>query len=136
MNLDGSDRRPLVVAPEDQWYPSFSPDMTKVLFATTAPPTGRSIQVMDVASGAITTLFDHSAASFDSAPAWSPDGRQIAFESNLDGDYEIFVMNADGSASASSPTTRSGTRARRGRPTAPSSRSPAAPTTSTSTSSR
>ena len=51
---------------------------------------------MDVATGVITTLFDHSAASYDSAPAWSPDGRQIAFESNLDGDCEIFVMNADG----------------------------------------
>ena len=96
MNLDGSDRRPLVVAPEDQWYPSFSPDMRKVLFATTAPPGGRRIEVMDVASGVISTLFDHSAASFDSAPAWSPDGRQVAFESNLDGDSEIFVMDADG----------------------------------------
>ncbi len=96
MNLDGSDRRPLVVAPEHQWYPSFSPDMTKVLFATTQPPTGRSIQVMNVASGAISTLFDHSVASMDSAPAWSPDGRLIAFQSNLDGDPEIFVMNADG----------------------------------------
>jgi Tol biopolymer transport system component len=96
MNLDGTERRPLVVAPEDQWYPSLSPDMTKVLFATTQPPSGRSIQVMDVATGQITTLFDHSAASQDSAPAWSPDGRQIAFQSDLDGDPEIFVMNADG----------------------------------------
>jgi hypothetical protein len=52
---------------------------------------------MDVATGAVTTLFDYSAQSYDSAPAWSPDGRQIAFESNLDGDMEIFVMNADGS---------------------------------------
>ena len=46
--------------PEDQWYPSFSPDMTKLLFATTAPPGGRRIQVMDVATGVVTTLFDHT----------------------------------------------------------------------------
>jgi Tol biopolymer transport system component len=96
MNLDGSDRRPLVVLPEDQFYPSFSPDMKQVLFSTVAPPGGRNIQVMDVATGVVTTLFDASVASYDSAPAWSPDGRQIAFESDLDGDREIFVMNADG----------------------------------------
>ncbi|MDP6697990.1 MAG: hypothetical protein QF558_09570, partial [Acidimicrobiales bacterium] len=30
-------------------------------------------------------------------PAWSPNGKQIAFESDRDGDEEIFVMNADGS---------------------------------------
>ncbi|MEM7482117.1 MAG: hypothetical protein AAF481_13155 [Acidobacteriota bacterium] len=30
-------------------------------------------------------------------PAWSPDGRRLAFESNRDGNLEIYTMNADGS---------------------------------------
>lgn len=33
----------------------------------------------------------------DGDPAWSPDGRQIAFSSNREGRYHIYVMNADGS---------------------------------------
>lgn len=32
----------------------------------------------------------------DHNPDWSPSGKQIVFESNRDGDDEIFVMNADG----------------------------------------
>lgn len=30
-------------------------------------------------------------------PAWSPDGSQIAFSSNRSGNYDIYVMNSDGS---------------------------------------
>ena len=29
-------------------------------------------------------------------PSWSPDGKRIVFVSNRDGNYEIYVMNADG----------------------------------------
>ena len=34
--------------------------------------------------------------SDDDDPAWSPDGRWIAFKSERDGDTQVYVMNADG----------------------------------------
>ena len=36
-------------------------------------------------------------AADDGGPTWSPDGRQIAFNSNRDGNDEIYVMDANGS---------------------------------------
>ena len=41
-----------------------------------------------------TRLTTDPASDFD--PTWSPDGRQIAFRSQRDGNDEIYVMNADG----------------------------------------
>lgn len=32
----------------------------------------------------------------DEDPFWSPDGKQIVFQSNRTGNYQIFKMNADG----------------------------------------
>ncbi len=33
----------------------------------------------------------------DEHPMWSPDGKKIAFTANPEGNYDIFIMNADGS---------------------------------------
>jgi len=33
---------------------------------------------------------------FNGYPAWPPAGQQIAFESNRDGNWEVYVMNVDG----------------------------------------
>jgi Tol biopolymer transport system component len=38
-----------------------------------------------------------SSAADDRAPAWSPDGKSIAFTSARDGFFQIYVMNSDGS---------------------------------------
>jgi len=33
----------------------------------------------------------------DAVPAWSPDGQYLAFFSDRDGNFEVYVMRADGS---------------------------------------
>ena len=50
---------------------------------------------MDADGSGPRNLTQHPAK--DVRPAWSPDGRRIAFVSRRDGNSEIYVMNADGS---------------------------------------
>jgi Tol biopolymer transport system component len=35
--------------------------------------------------------------AFDGLPVWSPDGRQLAFSSERDGNSEVYTMRADSS---------------------------------------
>jgi TolB protein len=93
--------------PHPALYPSFSPDGRRVVYAGILSPVGdtdRGIFTQNADGGGLTTLFD-VAGAYDSAPAWSPDGTRIAFESDADvdganpgRDMEVWVMNADGSA--------------------------------------
>ena len=59
------------------------------------PSSSSDIYVMN-ADGSGSRRLTHK-AGYNSAPAWSPDGRRIVFQSTRDGNREIYVMNADGS---------------------------------------
>lgn len=59
-------------------------------------PDGRShIFTLDLAAGRVTQLTtgrNHN----DQSPRWSPDGRRIAFTSSRGGNFDVYVMDADG----------------------------------------
>lgn len=50
---------------------------------------------MDAAGGSERRLTRHPA--LDAQPAWSPNGRNLAFTSDRDGDLEIYVKASEGS---------------------------------------
>jgi dipeptidyl aminopeptidase/acylaminoacyl peptidase len=99
MDTDGRNRRLAVTLPKEQLYPAYSPDMSRIAFASLHAGNSRrdrGIYTTDADGSNLTRLFDRP-GSYDSAPNWSPDGERIAFESNLDGDMEVYVMDANGS---------------------------------------
>ena len=106
MGLVGQNPALRFAPPHPPLYQSFAPDQRRVLYTGILSATGdtdRGIFTLNVDGSGPTTLFDVPGAR-DSAPAWSPDGRKIAFESDADvaganpeGDMEIWVMQADGS---------------------------------------
>ena len=52
--------------------------------------------VLALAIGAARLLVRSQGEWKDGSPAWSPDGKRIAFYSERDGNAEIYLMNADG----------------------------------------
>ncbi len=50
---------------------------------------------MDADGGNVRQLTD-TPSVVDEDPAWSPDGKQIIFQSDRNGNFEIYVMDRDG----------------------------------------
>jgi len=80
---------------------TFSPDGKRVLFvAITLSGTQGNLDLVVVnadGSGLKTISDDGGKLVHQDWPAWSPDGRRIAFSSNHEGNQEIYTAAADGS---------------------------------------
>ena len=99
MNADGSNQHKLIDLPLDhnQWWRGFtlSPDGRSIALSYYDFQDGnREIYIMDTDGSNRRNLTQNPASDTD--PAWSPDGRFIAFTSDRNGDKDIYVMNADG----------------------------------------
>jgi eukaryotic-like serine/threonine-protein kinase len=75
---------------------SFSIEMLPPRMAYTSDRNGNTeIFVQNLETGSETNLSNDTSAG-DSNPAWSPDGRYIAFQTFREGNNEVYVMDADG----------------------------------------
>ena len=107
MNPDGSDLTRLTNDPGWDGTPAWSPDGAQIAFASErlGSPV---IMLMNADGSDQRALTESTYASL--MPVWSPDGKQIAFASTrayevqqqgerqeVEGGFEIWVMNADGS---------------------------------------
>ena len=96
MNLETGKRELVGDFPNMTFAPRFSPDGQRVIMSLGAPDGSSSIFEMDLRSRQSRRLTPQS-GSIDTAPSYSPDGRQIVFESDREGSQELYVMNSDGS---------------------------------------
>lgn len=100
-NADGSGLVQLTHHTANDRYASWSPDGTKMAFTSNRNgneevwvlPIEQALKQGDD-SGAVNLT---NSPQRDRYPMWSRDGKQLTFNTNRDGNYEVYIMNADGS---------------------------------------
>ncbi|MBI1750432.1 MAG: PD40 domain-containing protein [Acidobacteria bacterium] len=101
MDADGSNIRqltqPIGTNFPDSNVPVWAPDSSKLSFWSGIETRFGQVWVIDGDGGNRRVLSDCPPPTNCDNPAWSPDGRQILFETNRGGPLETWVMNADGS---------------------------------------
>jgi len=99
VDVTTGDRRQLTLHTKDNYGARFSPDGRTIAYHSTRE--GNSEIFLHHLDGSPETRITDD-PGWDMYPEWSPDGRQIVFNSNrLDGRYRIFITNSDGGGTRS-----------------------------------
>lgn len=98
MNADGSGQQRITNNPStsNDLHPAWSPDGSWIAFDRRNEAAQRT-EVWTVRPDGSREVRLSASGGNDANPAWSPDGARIAFQSTRAGNWEVFVMRADGS---------------------------------------
>jgi len=91
INPDGTGFREVTTGPNNNSFPSMSPDGKRFVYRTFGTE-DNGLRIMDLQTKAVTTLTD----GYDNFPLWSPRGDLIMFSRLADNDYEIYSIKPDG----------------------------------------
>ena len=94
MNPDGSDVVRLTSEPSSDVLPRWSPRGDRLVFSSNRGGDGYGIYLLNVESGEVKLVIDQKAID-DSTPAWVGDD-QIIFSVNFDAQWDLFLVNVDG----------------------------------------
>lgn len=95
MNSGGGNQNPLTSVPGDS-HPAWSPDGRFVVFMSAERDGNWEIYRVEMQDGTVTRLTN--SPGIDGIPTVSPDGSRVAFLSNRDGSWGIWIMPAAGGA--------------------------------------